>query len=65
MYTEALRLVPHKFFTFGKLWVLAAKFELRQMELGRARKLLGQAIGMAPKARYSAVTRSSGPDMSS
>lgn len=51
VYSEALKLVPHRHFTFGKLWVLAAKFELRQMELGRARKLLGQAIGMAPKAR--------------
>lgn len=51
VYAEALKLVPHKLFTFGKLWILAAKFELRHLELGRARRLLGQAVGMAPKAR--------------
>jgi crooked neck len=30
---------------------MAAQFEIRQMRLGAARKLLGTAIGMCPKAK--------------
>ncbi|KFX92215.1 hypothetical protein V490_05512 [Pseudogymnoascus sp. VKM F-3557] len=49
VYAECMRLVPHKKFTFAKVWLLAAMFEVRQKDLGKARKLLGQAIGMCPK----------------
>jgi len=49
IYSECLRLIPHKKFTFAKIWLLAAMFEVRQKELGKARKLLGTAIGMCPK----------------
>ena len=49
VYAECMRLVPHKKFTFAKIWLLAAMFEVRQRELGTARKMLGQAIGMCPK----------------
>ena len=49
IYTECLKLIPHKQFTFAKLWLLAAEFEVRQSRLTPARKLLGQALGMAPK----------------
>ncbi|KAI7885111.1 TPR-like protein [Lichtheimia hyalospora FSU 10163] len=51
IYTECLKLVPHKTFTFAKIWLLAAQFEIRQLNLQGARKLLGQAIGMCPKNR--------------
>ena len=34
-----------------QVWVMAAKFEVRQMQLTAARKLLGRAIGMCPKAK--------------
>lgn len=51
IYTKALELIPHSKFTFAKLWILAAHFEVRQGELGSARKLLGQAIGRCPKDR--------------
>ncbi|QRW25632.1 pre-mRNA-splicing factor CLF1 [Rhizoctonia solani] len=40
---------PHKSFTFAKLWIQAARFEIRQLDLPAARKLLGAAIGMCPK----------------
>lgn len=33
------------------MWVLAAQFEVRQLRLDAARKILGMAIGMAPKVR--------------
>ncbi|KAJ4860203.1 HAT (Half-A-TPR) repeat domain-containing protein [Trichoderma breve] len=49
IYTTCLNLIPHTKFTFAKIWLLAAQFEVRQGDLGAARKLLGRAIGMCPK----------------
>ncbi|KAJ4315155.1 NineTeen Complex (NTC) component [Neodidymelliopsis sp. IMI 364377] len=49
IYQECIRLIPHKRFTFAKLWLMFAHFEIRQSQLTAARKLLGQAIGMCPK----------------
>ncbi|KAL7820446.1 TPR-like protein [Trichoderma aethiopicum] len=49
IYTTCLNLIPHKKFTFAKVWLLAAQFEIRQGDLTAARKLLGRAIGMCPK----------------
>lgn len=49
VYQDALQVVPHKIFTFGKLWLYAAHFEVRQHQLTSARKLLGQAIGLCGK----------------
>ncbi|KAJ7046956.1 pre-mRNA-splicing factor CLF1 [Mycena alexandri] len=49
IYQEAIKLVPHKQFTFAKLWLMFAKFEIRRLDLTAARKLLGAAIGMCPK----------------
>lgn len=49
VYKVCLDLIPHKKFTFAKVWLLKAHFEVRQGELTTARKTLGQAIGMCPK----------------
>lgn len=49
VYRECLKLIPHKIFSFAKIWLMAAEFEIRQKNLRGARKILGQAIGMAPK----------------
>ncbi|KAF1941825.1 TPR-like protein [Clathrospora elynae] len=49
IYQECIRLLPHKRFTFAKVWLMFAHFEVRQGQLTKARKLLGQAIGMCPK----------------
>ncbi|KAH7017820.1 hypothetical protein EDB80DRAFT_298319 [Ilyonectria destructans] len=49
IYNTCLGLIPHKKFTFAKIWLMAAQFEMRQGELTAARKLLGRAIGMCPK----------------
>ncbi|URD98738.1 HAT (Half-A-TPR) repeat [Musa troglodytarum] len=49
VYRECLKLIPHKKFSFAKIWLMAAQFEIRQMNLKGARKILGNAIGMAPK----------------
>ncbi|VDL50581.1 unnamed protein product [Hymenolepis diminuta] len=51
VYNFALRLIPHKKFTFAKMWLYAAKFEIRQKQLTAARKLLGTALGKCPKAK--------------
>ena len=34
VYRAALELIPHKRFTFAKLWLLYAQFEIRQKEVG-------------------------------
>ena len=44
-----MTLVPHKQFTFAKLWLMFAKFEIRRLDLPAARKILGTGIGMCPK----------------
>ncbi|KAK4759983.1 hypothetical protein SAY87_023114 [Trapa incisa] len=49
VYRECLKLIPHKNFSFAKIWLLAAQFEIRQLNLDGARKILGNAIGRAPK----------------
>jgi crooked neck len=49
IYQECLKLLPHKRFTFAKVWLMAAHFEIRQDRLPAARKLLGQSIGMCAK----------------
>jgi crooked neck len=49
IYQECIKLIPHKKFTFAKVWLLKAQFEIRQMELQTARKTLGMAIGACPK----------------
>ncbi|KAI0701868.1 pre-mRNA-splicing factor CLF1 [Cytidiella melzeri] len=49
VYQTAIKLVPHKQFTFAKLWLLYARFEIRRLDLPAARKVLGTAIGMCPK----------------
>ncbi|KAK3394558.1 hypothetical protein B0H63DRAFT_461268 [Podospora didyma] len=49
IYDTCLELIPHKKFTFAKIWVAKAHFEIRQGQLAAARKVLGRAIGMCPK----------------
>lgn len=49
VYSECLKLVPHKIFSFSKLWVMFGNFEIRQKDAAAARKVFGNAIGMAPK----------------
>ncbi|KAH9034951.1 pre-mRNA-splicing factor CLF1 [Lactarius hengduanensis] len=49
IYQTATQLAPHKQFTFAKLWLTFARFEVRRLNLPAARKILGTAIGMCPK----------------
>ncbi|XP_036406487.1 crooked neck-like protein 1 [Megalops cyprinoides] len=49
VYQACLELIPHKKFTFAKIWLLYGQFEIRQKNLPQARKCLGTAIGKCPK----------------
>lgn len=49
IYKTCLELIPHKLFTFSKMWLLYAQFEIRCKNLQVARKTLGMAIGMCPR----------------
>ncbi|CAH1261589.1 CRNKL1 [Branchiostoma lanceolatum] len=49
VYKACLEVIPHKKFTFAKIWLLCAQFEVRQKNLAGARRVLGNAIGRCPK----------------
>lgn len=49
VYRACLQLIPHQAFTFAKIWLLFAHFEVRCKNLQAARKILGTAIGKCPK----------------
>ncbi|XP_078038199.1 pre-mRNA splicing factor crn [Augochlora pura] len=49
VYRACLELIPHKHFTFSKIWLLYAYFEIRQKNLPAARKTLGMALGICPR----------------
>ena len=51
VYRTCLDIIPHKKFTFAKIWLLYAQFEIRQRDVETARKALGQAIGRFPKTK--------------
>jgi crooked neck len=51
VYRACLKIIPHESFTFAKIWLMAAHFEVRQKDLDAARKLLGQAIGRCAKEK--------------
>jgi crooked neck len=49
VYKSWLGIIPHSQFSFSKIWILAARFEIRQRNLSGARKIFGQGLGMCPK----------------
>ncbi|NXU26401.1 CRNL1 protein, partial [Thalassarche chlororhynchos] len=49
VYQACIELIPHKKFTFAKIWLLYAQFEIRQKNLPLARRALGTSIGKCPK----------------
>jgi crooked neck len=51
VFKKILDLVPHKLFTFSKLWILYAHFQLRNKRLDQARLIFGRAIGVAPREK--------------
>lgn len=51
VYRACLDIIPHQNFTFAKVWVMYAHFEVRQKDITAARKALGTAIGKCPKPK--------------
>jgi crooked neck len=51
VFKACIQLIPHRTFSFSKIWIMFAHFEIRQKDLDAARKILGQAIGMASNAK--------------
>lgn len=51
VYQACLKVIPHKQFTFAKVWLLYAQHLLRRKDVTGARKILGTAIGLAPKEK--------------
>ena len=49
VYQASLELILHARFTFAKMWLYYARFEIRQKNLPRARRALGASIGKCPK----------------
>ena len=45
VFRQCLNVIPHKEFSFSKVWILYAEFEVRQMNLVGARNVFGNAIG--------------------
>merc|ERR1712228_296916 len=49
VYASCLKIIPHKNFTFGKVWIMFSHFEIRQNDMNAARSILGEACGRCPK----------------
>ncbi|KAG7714846.1 hypothetical protein KL949_002490 [Ogataea haglerorum] len=46
LYRRLISLIPHKKFTFSRIWAMYAEFEVRHGQLAAARKVLGRSIGL-------------------
>lgn len=51
VYDALIKIVPHKHFSFAKIWKLYAEFEVRRLDLPRARKIFGRAIAECGKEK--------------
>lgn len=51
IWNTCLSHIPHQYFSFSKIWIHYANFEVRRMNLDKARKIYGNAIGRAPSEK--------------
>jgi len=51
VYNAMITIVPHKHFSFAKIWQRYAEFEVRQLNVDMARKVYGRAIGECKKQK--------------
>lgn len=56
VYEKSLTVIPHKQFTFSKIWIQYSTFLIRESKLSDARKLLGGALGKYPKPKLYKVS---------
>jgi tetratricopeptide (TPR) repeat protein len=48
IFETAIKIVPHKKFSFAKLWTFYAKFLLRKKDVTKMRSVLGYGVGVCP-----------------
>jgi len=51
VFDALLKVVPHKQFSFAKIWKMFAEFEVRQLNIDRARLIFGRAIAECGKPK--------------
>jgi crooked neck len=51
VYKKMIEIVPHKKFTFSKIWILYSHYHLRNKNLEAARKVFGMSIGICPREK--------------
>eukprot|EP01061_Rhynchopus_euleeides_P016507 TRINITY_DN27825_c0_g1_i1.p1 TRINITY_DN27825_c0_g1~~TRINITY_DN27825_c0_g1_i1.p1 ORF type:complete len:664 (+),score=248.53 TRINITY_DN27825_c0_g1_i1:99-2090(+) len=51
VYHQARQVVPHEHFSFSKLWIACAEFEIRCGSLDAARALMGEGLGRNPTSK--------------
>jgi len=51
VYEKILTMIPHHLFTFSKLWISYAQFQIRRKNLDKARKIFGTALGKCPRPK--------------
>jgi crooked neck len=51
VYETCLKVIPHRTFSFAKIWILLAQLLVRRHDLQSARTLLGKALGVCGKER--------------
>ncbi|GMM35066.1 Clf1 protein [Saccharomycopsis crataegensis] len=51
LYKRLLEIIPHESFTFSKVWINYAEFEIRQHKLTDARRILGRSLGIHGKPK--------------
>lgn len=61
VYAAAVKLVPHRRFSFSKLWIQYAQLEVRQLQLAAARRVFGTALGLCGGTAGSATTTAPAP----
>jgi crooked neck len=50
IYYDLIKIIPHRNFTFSRVWILAAFFEVRHGDIETARKIFGMSIGTSPRS---------------
>lgn len=51
IYIKIIEIVPHKIFTFSKIWILYGQFLIRQHKINECRNHLGKSIGLHPNIK--------------
>ena len=51
IYHKCLSIIPHKHFSFSKIWIALAQFEIRHNNIDTAREVYGKAIGNNPRPK--------------